>query len=105
MRYETIIKTIIKKIKNDYRPDKIIVYGSYAWGKPSKDSDLDLLIIKKTALNHRHRMLQVREILSKENALLAMDILVYTPREIDQRLRIGDSFIRKILRQGNVVYG
>lgn len=50
-------------------------------------------------------MLTVRRLLSEENGLIGIDILVYTPDEINKRLEIGDSFISKILKKGKVVYG
>jgi predicted nucleotidyltransferase len=100
-----LIDRIIQKIKTYYQPEKIILFGSFAWGKPLKDSDVDLLIIKDTSEKHRERMLTVRRLLSEENGLIGIDILVYTPDEINKRLEIGDSFISKILKKGKAVYG
>lgn len=100
-----IISRIVEKIKTQYQPEKIILFGSYAWGNPTKDSDIDLLIVKTVNQKHRQRMLTVRKILSEENALAGIDILVYTQEEISQRLEIGDSFISQILKKGKVLYG
>ncbi|MGQ9696299.1 MAG: nucleotidyltransferase domain-containing protein [Thermodesulfobacteriota bacterium] len=100
-----IISRIVEKIKTEYQPERIILFGSYAWGNPTKDSDIDLLIVKKVNQKHRQRMLTVRKILSEENALAGIDILVYTQEEISQRLEIGDSFISQILKKGKVLYG
>ncbi|MBW2040339.1 MAG: nucleotidyltransferase domain-containing protein [Deltaproteobacteria bacterium] len=100
-----IIVRAIEKIKKYYKPQKIILFGSFAWAKPTKDSDVDLLIVKKTKLKHRERSLTVRRMISEENALIGIDILVYTPEEIAERLRIGDSFISKIFKKGEVLYG
>lgn len=100
-----IITRIVKKLKAQYEPEKIILFGSYAWSKPGKDSDIDLLIVKKVNQKHRERALTVRRILSEENALVGLDILVYTPEEIAQQLKIGDSFITQIFRKGKVLYG
>jgi len=100
-----IVNRIVEKIKMQYQPEKIILFGSYAWGNPTKDSDIDLLIVKKTDQKHRQRMLTVRKIVSEENGLVGVDILVYTPGEIAKRLKINDSFISKIFKKGSVVYG
>lgn len=100
-----IISRIVEKIKTQYQPKKIILFGSYAWGNPTRDSDIDLLIVKNVNQKHRQRMLNVRKILSEENALAGIDILVYTQEEISQRLEIGDSFISQILKKGKVLYG
>lgn len=100
-----LIYAMAEKIKKEYGPEKIILFGSYAWGQPEKDSDVDLFIIKETNQKHRQRMLTVRRLLSEENSLVGMDILVYTPQEVSERLKIGDSFISKILNKGDVLYG
>lgn len=105
MNRKEIINKIVEKIKMRYQPEKVILFGSYGWGNPTKDSDIDLLIVKKTNQKHRQRMLTVRKIVSEENALVGIDILVYTPEEVTERLKIGDSFISKILKKGDILYG
>lgn len=105
MDREKIIHQIVEKIKSRYQPEKIILFGSCAWGNPTEDSDIDLFIIKKVNQKPRQRMLIVRRILSEENALVGLDILVYTPEEVSQRLEIGDSFISQILKKGVILHG
>lgn len=103
--FKKIIYNMMGKIKKEYKPEKIILFGSFAWGKPTRDNDVDLFIVKKTAQKHRQRMATVRRMISEENALVGIDILVYTPEEVAQRLKIGDSFISKILKKGAFLYG
>jgi len=105
MDRKQIIKKIAEKVRRQYHPQKIIVFGSYAWGNPTRDSDVDLLIIKETNEKHRERSLKVRRILSEENALVGIDILVYTPEEFAKRIEMEDSFLSKILKRGKVLYG
>jgi len=100
-----IIQKIAEKIKQEYNPEKIIIFGSYAWGNPDKDSDIDLFIVKNTDEKPRDRRMRVRKILDEENAIFALDPLVYTPDETRNRLRLGDDFIKKIMDEGVVVYG
>ncbi len=100
-----LIKVIAKKVRDNYKPEKIILFGSYAYGKPKRDSDIDLLIIKKTNARHIDRSTKVREILQEENRLIAIEPLVYTPEEINQRLKIEDDFIKNIMNEGKVLYG
>ena len=100
-----LIRSITKKIRDNYKPDKIILFGSYAYGKPRKDSDIDLLIIKKTNARHIDRAVRIREIIKEENRLVAIEPLVYTPEEITKRLELEDEFIKTILNQGAVLYG
>lgn len=104
-RARKIIKQMAEKIQMQYRPDKIILFGSYAWGKPTKHSDIDLFIIKKTKKRHIDRSVQIRKILNEENGIFALDPIVYTPDETRQRIKIGDDFIRKIMTEGVVLYG
>ena len=100
-----LLRRITDKIDAQYHPQKIILFGSYAWGNPAKDSDIDLLIVKETNERHRERSLKVRRIIGEENGLVGIDILVYTPQEIAYRLNIGDSFISKIVKKGRLLYG
>lgn len=102
---KTIIKQIAKKIASKYKPDKIILFGSYAYGKPKRDSDIDLLIIKETKARHIDRAVKVREIIKDENRFVAIEPLVYSPREIRQRLEMEDDFIKNIMERGIVLYG
>ncbi len=104
-KHKQIIRRIVEKIKKEYNPEKILLFGSYAWGNPTKDSDIDLFIIKDTKEKPRDRQISVREILDEENALFALETLVYTPGEIKKRLDMGDDFIKKIINKGTVVYG
>lgn len=95
------INQVAKKIANKFHPDKIILFGSYAWGKPTKDSDVDLLIVKKTD-NTRRTVQEISGSLWKRP--FPMDIIVYTPDMIEKRLGMGDFFINNILTKGKVLY-
>lgn len=101
---ELEIKRITRKIVEEYKPEKIILFGSYAWGKPHKWSDVDLFIIKKSKKRRIDRERELRTILFG-NKFPAMDILIYTPKEVEKRLLIGDFFIKEILSKGKVFYG
>ncbi len=100
-----MIQGMAKKIKNEYNPEKIILFGSYAWGTPRRDSDIDFFIIKNTKEKPRDSQARVREILDEENARFAIEPIIYTPKETKNRLELGDDFVRKILDKGVVVYG
>jgi predicted nucleotidyltransferase len=100
-----IINRMVEKIKREYQPEKIILFGSYAWGKSSKHSDIDLFIIKDTTARRIDRAVEVRRILDDENAEFPLDVLVYTPSEIKRRLEIEDDFIKDIIDKGKILYG
>lgn len=102
------IQSIISNIVNDlkaYEPEKIILFGSYAWGKPHEDSDLDFLVIKNTDEKKTFlRAAKARGLIKRENYSIPIDLLVYTPQELKGRLMIGDYFIQDILEKGKKVY-
>ncbi len=95
------IKKIAKRIEKKYKPEKIILFGSYAWGKPTKDSDVDLLIVKNTKKNFFQRLFEVRQITDGE---MPLDILVRTPSEVKKRLKLGDFFYEDIINKGKFIY-
>lgn len=97
------IVEITDKIVREYQPEKIILFGSYAWGKPHKDSDVDLLIVKETKKNIFERNREVGRIIF--GSRVAIDVLVYTPEQLERREKIGDPFVRKIMNNGKLVYG
>jgi len=102
MKNQKEIKKITKQIVEKYKPEKIIIFGSFAWGKPSKDSDVDLFIIKNTKNPRGERLAKVERILLER--ALPLDILVYTPKEVRERLALGDFFIEDIIKKGTLIY-
>lgn len=101
-RYEEKIPEIKEKIVKEIKPEKIILFGSYAWGKPTKDSDVDLFVVQDSKDPRRERQTYLRRKLFGSG--VPMDIIIYTPEEIESRLNLGDFFIKKILTQGKVLY-
>lgn len=93
---------IVRRIVVALRPERIILFGSYVYGKPSADSDVDLLVIMKTRARPADRYLAVSRLIRPRP--FPLDILVKTPGEIDQALRRRDSFIQDIVTQGRVLY-
>lgn len=98
MTTKEIVLEIVSKIKNRFKPQKIILFGSYAWGKPTEDSDIDLFIIMESSLRRDKRALQVQKMFSQRT--FPLDIIVYTPEEVKQSLERDNPFIREILNQG-----
>lgn len=99
-----IILKIVEKIKKEYQPEKIILFGSYAYGTPYRDSDIDLFIIKDTQERPIDRRVRVRKIVSDPKRFIPFEPLVLTPKEVSERLEIGDQFIEEIIRKGEVLY-
>jgi len=103
-KIKKIILGMIEKIKKEYKPEKIILFGSYAYGNPTIHSDIDMMIIKRTKKRRIHRCVDVRRIVYDPNRGIPFSPLVFTPGEIQQRVSLGDQFIREILQKGKVLY-
>ncbi|MDA2922865.1 nucleotidyltransferase domain-containing protein [Patescibacteria group bacterium AH-259-L07] len=95
------IQAVVNKIVQEYHPEKIILFGSYVWGKPGPDSDVDLFIITKTE-NTRALAREIDGLLFPR--LFPIDVLVYTPEHVEKRKKRGDFFINDILTKGKVLY-
>jgi len=102
---QQMIADILRKIVAVYAPQKVILFGSYAYGKPNEDSDIDLLIIKDTDKRPIERWMEVKRLLRDRNRTVSVSPLVYTRQELEQRLAIQDYFIQEVLEKGEVLYG
>jgi predicted nucleotidyltransferase len=101
---EEKIKKVTKKIVDEFQPEKIILFGSQVWGKANKDSDIDLFIVKRSSKKRIDRAREVRLKLFGHK-FPAMDILVYTPEEVERSINeYKNLFIEDILRHGRVLY-
>ena len=99
-----ILSEIVEKLKREYKPLKIILFGSYAHGNPTEDSDRDLFILKNTDERRVDRFVWAKRIIYNPNCKIPISPLVYTPDELEERLRIGDDFMREIIQKGVVLY-
>ena len=104
--FPSISKTLPKaigRIASELKPEKIILFGSYAYGNPTPDSDVDLLVIMKTRAKQIDRYLAVSNLLYPRE--FPVDIIVKTPKEIQMELKKkGNFFMREVLTKGKVVY-
>ena len=82
-------------------PQKIVLFGSYAYGHPTADSDVDLLVILPFRGNDVSKAIQIR---SRFDTPFPLDLLVRKPRFIAERLRERDMFIEQVMRNGQVIY-
>lgn len=99
---EQQIGNVVNTLKDRYRPERIFLFGSAAKGKVGKNSDLDFFIVKKTKKRLLDRIEEVDGLFLERS--LPLDFLVYTPKEVRQRLALGDSFVGGILEQGKLLY-
>lgn len=97
------IENITRQLVEKYKPQKIILFGSAARGEFTRDSDIDFLIIKKDVPYYGiDRMRELDRIIDYN---VAADFLVYKPEEFEERLKMGDPFIKIIYNRGKVLYG
>lgn len=99
---EKEINQIAAKIVKNHQPEKIFLFGSFAWGKPSKDSDIDLLVVKRGIKSMRQAAIEVDG--SFPDRKTAMDILVCTPDHLEKRINLGDCFAKRIINKGKLLY-
>jgi len=97
------IKKVTEKIVREYKPEKIILFGSHAWGKPNADSDVDLFVMKRTNDSVIERHKKVGRLLFGSG--FPVDVLIYTPSQVEKRLQMGDFFLRNIMSKGKLLYG
>ena len=99
-----ILDKIVNRLKQDYNPDQIILFGSYAYGNPTDESDIDLLIIKDTQEPILARWMVVRKLVSELRKGIAFSPIIVTPSELKIRLGKGDPFFKEILQKGKKLY-
>ena len=95
-----LIRQFARTVAERFHPDRIILFGSHAYGTPHADSDVDILVIMPTRNQHD----QAIRIRWEVPAPFPMDLLVRTPQNLHWRLAEGDSFLREIASKGKVLY-
>ena len=96
------INEIVSKIALHFDPDKIILFGSYASGNATNDSDLDLLIIQETELPRHKRSFDIQK--SLKGSMIPMDILVYTIKEFEEERNQKNSFLHSLIQNSEILY-
>lgn len=94
------IRRFARRIAERFQPNKIILFGSYAYGKPHNESDVDLLVIMRT----RNAIDQAIRIKTAFERLFSLDLIVRTPWQIERGLKDDNWFLREIIEKGKVLY-
>ena len=100
-----VVNRVVTRLRQTYHPTQVILFGSYASGHPTRDSDIDLLIIKETGKSFYERLFEVRKLVSPVVRGHPFDPIVMTPSELERRLARGDQFLKQIVTRGKQVYG
>ena len=96
------IKQVARKIGKKFQPQKIILFGSYSKGCPNPQSDVDLLVIFADKKKLSQRYIEISKEI--EPRLFPVDLLIRSSKDIQRRLKMGDSFIEEVIRKGKVLY-
>jgi|SRR6266545_2385517 len=95
-----LIRRFAREVAERFNPEKIILFGSYAYGQPHTDSDVDILVVMPA----RNQIDQAVRISLEIDPPFPLDIIVRTPKNLRWRLEEGDSFLREIVANGKVLY-
>lgn len=95
------IREFSQKIAKQFQPDRIILFGSYAYGQPTEDSDVDLLVILPFEELPAQKAIAIRQAIK---ASFPVDLMARTPQQVQKRLEMGDFFIQEIIKNGHVLY-
>jgi uncharacterized protein len=95
------IQELSHKIAAQFSPDRIILFGSYAYGTPTEDSDVDLLVVRPF---DDQPFRKAAKILDKISPEFSVDLLLRTAEQLEERLVLGDFFLQEVLAQGRVLY-
>lgn len=95
------IKEFGRQIGEQFGAERVILFGSYAQGKVTADSDVDLLVIGPFKGRGVDKSVEIR---MKLRPQFPVDILIRTPEKVNERLKIGDQFLRAILEEGKILY-
>jgi predicted nucleotidyltransferase len=96
----TVIRRFARAVAERFHPDKIILFGSYAYGQPHADSDVDILVVMPA----RNQLDQAFKIHWAIQPPFPLDIIVRTPKEMKWRLEEGESFLTEVVAKGKVLY-
>ncbi|MBI1793105.1 MAG: nucleotidyltransferase domain-containing protein [Chloroflexi bacterium] len=95
------INQVVKQIVEKFKPQKIILFGSYARGNPRPESDVDMLVVMNTKLRDTQQAIQICQQIEYR---FGLDLIVHTPKYLAKRVKMGDFFLREVLKEGKVIY-
>jgi predicted nucleotidyltransferase len=95
------IRSYVSEVVRQFRPERVVMFGSYASGKPRPDSDVDLLVVMRHTGAAAEQAARIRRSI---RAGFPLDIIVRSPEAIRRRIAMGDGFIRDIVERGKVLH-
>jgi len=102
IQIQEVLEEVKRRIVTKFRPQRIILFGSYAGGRPGPDSDLDLLIVMEVEGSTRQKANEIDMLLADRS--IPMDFIVLTPEQYERQKNIVGSIARQVEREGKVIY-
>jgi predicted nucleotidyltransferase len=95
------IEDIVRQIVQQFQPEQIILFGSYAYGQPRQESDVDLLVVMDTPLKETAQATRICQTIDYH---FGLDLIVRKPDVLARRLALGDPFLHEVVSQGQVLH-
>ncbi len=95
------IRAVVKQVAEKFQPEKVILFGSYAYGTPKAESDVDLLVVMNTPLKQIDQAVRICQEIEYH---FGLDLIVRTPETLERRLMLGDPFLAEVVHRGKVLY-
>ncbi len=95
------IEDAVRRIVEQFQPQRVILFGSYAHGQPRRESDVDLLVVMDTSLRETEQAVRICQAIDYH---FGLDLIVRTPAKMARRLALGDPFLREVVSRGRVLY-
>jgi len=95
------IEDAVRQIVQKFQPQQIVLFGSYAYGRPRPESDVDLLVVMDTPLKETEQAVRICQVIEYH---FGLDLIVRTPETMARRLALGDPFLHEVVSKGKVLY-
>lgn len=95
------IRKYVHKVAQRFDPDRIILFGSHAYGEPTSDSDVDLLVVMEFESRPVDMAYEIRRVVESS---FPLDLLVRRPSDLRRRIELGDFFLKEIIENGKILY-
>ena len=96
------IRGIAQHIAQRFNPEQIILFGSYAYGRPTAESDVDLLVVMDKPVDEMETMVEIAK--SLPILPFGVDVIVRSRKTLERRKKLGDWFLREVTQKGKVLY-
>lgn len=98
---EDKIRDFVEKVVEEFDPECIVLFGSYASERTTSESDVDVLVIMDFEGRPHEQASEIRNTIKRS---FPLDLLVRRPEDVERRLKMGDFFMKEIIVQGKVLY-